>query len=152
MGVRRTFSPTSFISHATEGALLAVPIYAWDVMSASRFVEALGVADKMLVNRWLYRGACHTPPFEPAGKWVSGRGGSRVIRKDKAIAWARTGGQSLSNMACWRFAAEDLAAIGWPNLGGPAEVQDILNFLFDHGVIRHAVPLRRWTERRDLYA
>jgi hypothetical protein len=133
------------------GRLQSIPIYPWDVMTAADFLKALGVDDKMLVNRWLYRNASGTPPFEPVGVWRAGPGASRVIRKDRAIAWAETGGQCVPGRNCWPQAADALAEIGWPCLADPDGVQELLTLLVGKGVIRMAIRLRRLKGVARLY-
>lgn len=134
----RLFDPPSFITEATPAALCALPGYAWDVIPAPTFADALGVADKMLTNRWLYRRPEGMPPFEPVGRWVPGRGGARVIRKDRALAWARSGGRAVPASECWIYAADDLAKLGWPGLHDASGVQQILSILFECEGLRPA--------------
>ena len=134
----RTFSPRSFIGPGSFQALNELPLHAWDVMPASQFLEALGVADKMLVNRWIYRQVPDAPPFEPVGRWRSGPGAPRVIRKDKALVWAK-GANDVTTAHCWPYAANDLARLGWPDLNGPEAVQQILSLLLGGGIVRLAI-------------
>ena len=145
LSVQRTFHPRSFIGPNASGALAELPLHAWDVMPAAQFLEALGVTDKMLVNRWFYRRVEGTPPFEPVGRWRSGPGSPRVIRKDKALAWVKASG-TVTNTDCWPYAAADLALLGWPDLQGPEAVQEILSFLLGGGIIQPAaLPAQRTT-------
>lgn len=148
---RRPFMPASYIGPDTEASLLSLPIYPWDVLPAPAFLAALGVGDRMLVNRWLYRGADQTPPFEPQGRWAVGQGAPRVIRKDRAVAWARSGGKAFSGRDCWPLAAEALNEIGWPALAGPEQVQSTLDFLLTAGIIPLAIPPRHRAELAQLY-
>ena len=105
----------------------------------------------MLANRWIYRRADGTPPFEEQGKWRVSEGAPRVIRKDRAVAWAETGGQCLPARECWTYAADDLAELGWPGLAGPDEVQEVLEFLLSQGVLEFKTPPKRWSELGRLY-
>ena len=147
----RTFQPASFISEAATERLADMPIQPWDVMTASTFLKALGVSDTMMVNRGIYRGSPGTPPFEKVGLWRGGSGAPRVIRKDRAVAWATSGGESVPARACWPLAAATLAELGWPGLDGPDAVQDILSLLLRPGILQLAVPLRDHGHIDQLY-
>jgi hypothetical protein len=148
----RPFDPSSYITAEAVARLHSVPINPWDTMTAATFLQALGIEDKMSANRWHYRNAPGTPPFEPVGIWRSGPGASRVIRKDRAVAWAESGGQSVSGRDCWPQAAEALAELGWPNLDGPNEVQGVLTLLIGKGVMRQPIRLRNPKHIGCLYA
>lgn len=147
----RPFSPKSFIRSDTEAVLDKLPGHPWDVVEAADFLRALGASDKMLVNRWIYRAADNTPPFEPQSKWAVGSGAPRVIRKDRAMAWARSGGEAIPARECWPYAAKALEEMGWRDLDEPEGVQEVLNLLFHHDIIRLATPLRAREDRDQLY-
>jgi hypothetical protein len=147
----RTFTPPSFITSHTADRLQDAPINPWDVMTAAAFIRALGASDPMLVNRWLYRRSPAAPPFEEVGVWRSGPGASRVIRKDRAIAWARSGGQTIAKRDCWPQAATALAKMGWVDLAGPDRVQEVVSHIIGNGSILLAMPLRDWTAKDRLY-
>jgi hypothetical protein len=148
--VRKPFIPRSFIGPTAMGALKGLPIRAWDVMPAANFLKALGVADKMLANRWLYRQVEDAPPFETVGRWRSGPGSPRVIRKDMALAWLKAPGK-VSGSECWPYAADDLALLGWPGLQSPEAVQEILSFLLGTGIIQPAIMPTQRTTLDQLY-
>ena len=148
---RRPFTPTSFIDPNSVEALAALPVRAWDVVTASEFLSALGIEDKMLANRWLYRCAQGTPPFEPPKIWRTGRGAPRVIRKDRAIAWAATAGGDVPARACWPYAAKELEALGWPELSGPDAVQAVVSFLLREDIVQLATAPRELAHIDRLY-
>jgi hypothetical protein len=147
----RTFDPASFINRKSCEALSALPVKPWDVVTAAEFLRALGVEDKMMVNRWIYRGCAGVPPFEPLNRWRVGSGGPRVIRKDRAMAWARTRGKSVSARDCWPDAAAELREMGWPGLSDPEDVQQVLGFLLASGIVNLAVQLHHAREIDRLY-
>ena len=149
---QRTFAPATFIQPDTLAKVAALPILPWEVMTAREFLETLGVQDRMLANRWLYRSALGTPPFEPPNRWAVGPGAPRVIRKDRALAWAETAGCALSGRDCWPYAAKALAALGWPGLESPDAVLGILSFLLRHGVIQLSTPLKDQRDQDRFYA
>ncbi len=149
---RRLFDPRSFIEADTEARIAALPVYAWDVVTAHEFLSALRVEDKMVANRWLYRAPQGLPPFEPPGKWVVGSGAPRVIRKDCAMAWAGSGGLAVTGQDCWPYASDDLARLGWRGLGSSEDVQSVFSFLLDHSIIRFRYPLRVRRDGHHLYA
>jgi hypothetical protein len=147
----RTFHPRSFIKPDTVAMLESLPLHPWDVMPASQFLTVLGASDKMLANRWLYRSVGDAPPFEPPGRWRSGPGAPRVIRKDRAIAWA-AGADSPQGSDCWPYAAGALSALGWPGLDSAQAVQEVLTFLIRSHLISLAVQPVCASEVDRLYA
>ena len=149
---RRTFYPASFIGPQTHEALAALPGHPWDVVTASAFLEAIGIGDRMMANRWIYRGCAGAPPFEPPDRWKVGSGAPRVIRKDRAIAWADTHGKSVPARECWPYAATELGTMGWPGLNGPDEVQEVLHFLVESGIVPLAIQLRSARDIEGFYA
>lgn len=148
----RSLTPPSLIRADTVDRLSSLPRRAWDVVTAAEFLDALGVDDPMLANRWLYRRSTGTPPFEPVGRWRVGPGAPRVIRKDRAIVWAETGGASPPARECWPIAAGDLAELGWPGLSSAEEVQQILSLLLHHGIVEFATPPKLVIDIDNLYA
>lgn len=149
--VPRLFDPPSFIGPGTEQNLAKLPGFAWDVVTAVAFLKALGITDKMVANRWLFRQPPGCPPFEPTDLWRAGRGGPRVIRKDRAMAWARSQGIAVPGRECWIFAATDLERLGWPGLSGPDQVQEHLDFLIERGIVSPAYPPQKPIALKFLY-
>lgn len=147
----RPLQPSTYICQEAVQALDGLPGNPWDVLTAGEFLEALGVDDPMLANRWLYRRAPKTPPFEPQGRWCVGRGAPRVIRKDRAIAWATSQGADIPAAECWPLAAASLADLGWPGLRSAAEVQETVSFLLLHRLIVLRYPLRCPAQIGSLY-
>lgn len=138
--LRRYQSPAALIRPDTARRIwLETPGNPWDVIPAARLAAILHPSlSPLAINDWEWRKYPDRPPLEPQSVWRSGPGGGRVIRKDRAIAWAVTGGRPVPDYNCWDMGSQMLARFGYPGLTTLQETEDQLLWLVKNGIVELA--------------
>lgn len=136
--LRRFQRPSSLIRPDTALRIWReTPGNAWDVITARQLAPILDPSlSRLAINDWEYARYPDRPPLEESHLWSTGRGSGRVIRKDRAIAWAMTGGETVRHSNCWELGARNLERLGFPGLKTLADVEACVLFLVDSGAIQ----------------
>ncbi len=131
--LRRPTSPKHLLRpQLAREIYAATPGLVWDLMLASELAEVLRPnLSRMAINDWEYQRAPLRPPLEPRGRWATGPGAPRVIRKDRAMLWAMTGGRWTDPADCWRLARWELRRLGFPVPPKADEVNKLVQWLLE---------------------
>jgi hypothetical protein len=142
---RRGGDPAALIRPDTaERIWCETPGHAWDLILASELMQILDpTASRLCANDWEYMERTGRPPFEPQWIWKSGPGQPRVIRKDRAIAWACNDGQPLPASDCWGLSAEELGRMGFSGMWCLERVEEQILWLLEKRIITLRFERRR---------
>jgi hypothetical protein len=147
--VRRLGNPAALIKPDTaERFWRELPGHAWDVVRVTKVMAILNpLLHRHAASDWEYNRDPTRIPLENQNEWRM-VGGGRVVRKDRAIAWACSGGERIRQASCWSLAAQELALLGFPGLGTLVEVEEVILWLIETGVM---VPTAHWNMRYTPY-
>lgn len=122
----------------------ATPGLVWDLMLASELADVLDPKlSRLAINDWEYQRTPLRPPLEPRGRWATGPGAPRVIRKDRAMLWAMTRGRGGAASEDWRLTRWELLRLGMPVPANATVVREQVQWLLNTGCCTLRFPARQ---------
>jgi hypothetical protein len=115
-----------------EASLEGAP---WDVFTTPEVARALREdLNPLTLNDWQYQRAPLRPPREPLSAW---KGHIGYYRKDRLLAWAKTGGDAVQSAQLWPLSAEYAAQVlSFQQPESRAETEELIEWLLANWLIR----------------